>query len=57
MIVRDFITLNAGVLYDPFGLKQTELERLANSRLPVSHFNPKLIHPAGFFVSVLEQGI
>ena len=45
----------SGVIYDPEGLNRKELARLARKRAMAAEFNPKLLSPRGFFVSVNDR--
>ncbi|CAG8595145.1 6822_t:CDS:2, partial [Acaulospora colombiana] len=47
----------SGVLCDPDGIDRTELKRLANSRLMISHFDVGKLSTKGFRVLVDQQGV
>lgn len=47
----------SGVLYDPNGLHREELLKLANARKMVENFDPSMLSPDGFFVSVNDKQV
>ena len=47
----------SGVLADPNGLNREELIRLAQLRVPVSHFNKTQLSKDGYLVRVEDQDV
>jgi glutamate dehydrogenase len=45
------------VLCDPEGIDRSELKRLAQNRLMISHFDASKLSPNGFKVLIDEQNI
>jgi glutamate dehydrogenase len=47
----------SGVISDPEGLDRSELKRLAQNRLTISHFDASKLSPNGFKILIDEQSV